>query len=215
MPYNVSMSSIITSILTIGVKMGHLGIFFLMAIESSFLPLPSEIIIPPAAYLAQKGEMNLWLVIVAGVVGSMAGASINYLLGMVLGRPLIYALARSKWAKLFLINEKRIQQAESYFLQFGNSATFIGRLVPGVRHLISLPAGFTKMKFGNFILFTALGSLIWVCILAVLGYWFGANEKLIEQYYQEISYVGLVLAVCFVIYLIRRGKKKKSIDAQR
>jgi membrane protein DedA with SNARE-associated domain len=213
MIYNVNMSSIISSILAIGVKMGHLGIFFLMAIESSFLPMPSEIIIPPAAYLAQKGEMNLALVIVAGIAGSLAGATFNYVLGMILGRPIIYALARTKWAKLFLINEKKIQHAENYFLQFGNSATFIGRLIPGVRHLISLPAGFTKMKFSNFIFFTALGSTIWVCILAALGYWFGANENLIEQYYHEISCVGLILAVGFIIFLVYKSKKKKSNGA--
>jgi membrane protein DedA with SNARE-associated domain len=204
------MSSIISSILAIGVKMGHLGVFFLMAIESSFLPMPSEIIIPPAAYLAQKGEMSLLLVIIAGVAGSLAGATFNYVLGMILGRPIIYALARTKWAKLFLVNEQKILDAENYFLQFGNSATFIGRLIPGVRHLISLPAGFTKMKFGNFIFFTFLGSTIWVCTLAALGYWFGANENMIEQYYHEISVGGAVLAVLFVAYLVYKNKKTRK-----
>lgn len=203
------MSAIITYILAIGVKMGHWGVFFLMTIESSFLPMPSEIVIPPAAYLAQKGEMNLVLVIIAGVSGSLLGATINYILGMTLGRSIIYALAKTKWAKLLLINERKIQAAEKYFLQFGNSATFIGRLVPGVRHLISIPAGFTKMKFSNFVFFTFLGSTIWVTILAVLGYWFGANDQLIKEYYHEISYAGIILAAVFVIYLLSKNKKAK------
>ena len=209
------MSAIISYILAIGVKMGHLGVFFLMTIESSFLPLPSEIVIPSAAYLAQKGEMNLVLVIIAGVLGSLTGAIINYVLGMTLGRKVIYTLANTKWAKLLLINEQKVQEAEKYFLKFGNAATFIGRLVPGVRHLISIPAGFTKMKFSNFAFYTVLGSTIWVTILAGLGYWFGANEKLIEQYYREISCVGFLLAISFILYLLYKNKKTKDDNASK
>ena len=204
------MSGIINSLLVIGVKLGHLGVFFLMTIESSFLPLPSEIVIPPAAFLAQKGEMNIWIVFLVGTLGSCLGATINYLLSITLGRKIIYAAARTKWAKMLLINEQKIQHAENYFLQYGNAATLIGRLVPGVRHLISIPAGFTKMPFANFLLFTFLGSAIWVTALSGLGYWFGANEDLIKEYYHEISLVGLILAVSFVIYLFVKNKKAKK-----
>jgi len=215
MIYNVNMSAIISYILAIGVKMGHLGVFFLMTIESSFLPLPSEIVIPPAAYLAQKGEMNLALVIIAGVFGSLTGAIINYVIGMTLGRKVIYALANTKWAKMLLINEQKVQETEKYFLKFGNAATFVGRLVPGVRHLISIPAGFTKMRFSNFVFYTVLGSTIWVTILAGLGYWFGANDELIKQYYHEISYAGLLLAVLFIFYLFYKNKKTKNSNTSK
>ncbi|MCX6796597.1 MAG: DedA family protein [Candidatus Falkowbacteria bacterium] len=201
------MSGIINLLLAIGVKLGHSGVFFLMTIESSFLPMPSEIIIPPAAYLAQKGELNIWLVIIAGTFGSCLGATINYLIGLTLGRKIIYGLAKTRYAKILLINENRIQRAENYFLQYGNAATFIGRLVPGIRHLISLPAGFIKMPFVNFLTFTFLGSAIWVTVLAILGYLFGANENLIKEYYHEISIAGLFLALGFVIYLGRKNKK--------
>jgi membrane protein DedA with SNARE-associated domain len=204
------MSGIINALLAIGIKMGHVGILFLMTVESSFLPLPSEIVIPPAAYLAQRGELNIILVILAGVIGSCLGATINYLLSITLGRKIIYSLAQTKFARMLLINEKKIQNAENYFLRYGNSATFIGRLVPGVRHLISIPAGFTKMPFANFLLFTFLGSTIWVTVLAGLGYWFGANENLIKEYYHEISLVGLALAIGFVIYLISKNRKAKQ-----
>ena len=204
------MNEIISYLLAVFLKMDYLGVFFLMAIESSFFPLPSEIVIPPAAYLAQKGEMNLILVIVAGTLGSLLGAILNYFLGLTLGRKIIYTIAKSKWAKIVLVNEAKVQESEKYFLKFGNSATFIGRLVPGVRHLISIPAGFTKMRFDNFVFYTILGSAIWVTILAILGYWFGANEEAIKQYYHEISIVGLFLAIAFVGYIFYKHKQSKT-----
>ncbi|OQA38770.1 MAG: Inner membrane protein YqjA [Parcubacteria group bacterium ADurb.Bin316] len=215
MIYNIAMSTIIQMLLAISAKMGYGGIFILMTIESSFVPFPSEVVIPPAAYLAQKGEMNIFLVIFFGILGSLVGATINYFLAMTLGRRIVYGLAATKYAKFFLINEQKIKKAEDCFISFGKSSTFIGRLVPGIRQLISIPAGFAKMKFFNFILFTFLGSGIWVIILAGLGYWFGANDELIKKYYQEISYVGLLLATFFVFYLVYKIKKTKNNDAPR
>lgn len=205
------MTAIISLLLSAFSKMGYWGVFFLMAIESSFLPLPSEVVIPPAAYLAQKGEMNLIIVIIAGTLGSCLGASINYMLSATLGRAIVYSLANTKLAKIFLINEQKIKHAENYFLNYGNSSTFIGRLIPGVRHLISIPAGFTRMNFKNFLLYTFLGSTVWVTILALMGYWFGANDELIKEYYREISYAGILLAVLFIGYLFYKSKKSKKI----
>lgn len=207
------MSTIIQMLLALSAKMGYAGIFILMTVESSFIPFPSEVVIPPAAYLAQKGEMNIFLVIVSGILGSLVGAIINYYLSITLGRKIVYSLSRTKCAKLFLIDERKIKQAEEYFLKFGNASTFIGRLVPGVRQLISIPAGFAKMRLSNFIFYTTLGSTVWVTILACLGYWFGANDELIKQYYHEISYAGLFLAILFIVYILYKNKKAKDLNA--
>lgn len=196
------MSEIIDLLLIITAKMGYWGIFILMTIESSFIPFPSEIVVPPAAYLAQKGEMNLWLVIISGVLGSLTGAIINYYIAISLGRTIIYNLARTKVARMLLIDQETIKKAEDYFLRFGNLSTFICRLIPGVRQLISLPAGFAKMKFSNFIFYTLLGSTVWVAILALLGYYFGENEEILKRYYHEIWQAGIVLAFIFTLYII-------------
>jgi membrane protein DedA with SNARE-associated domain len=190
---------------------GYLGIFFLMTIESSFIPFPSEVVVPPAAYLAYKGEMNVFLVVLFGVLGSLAGAIVNYVIARGLGRPVIYALARKKFAKYLLINEEKVHKAEQYFLKYGNASTFLGRLVPAVRQLISLPAGFSKMNIFNFLFYTFLGSALWVSVLSVLGYFFGANEDVFRKYFTEISifFVVFVLLIVLVFYLVKRKKKKK------
>jgi membrane protein DedA with SNARE-associated domain len=183
-----------------------------MTIESSFLPLPSEIVIPPYAYLAAKGEFNLILVILAGILGSILGALINYFLSITLGRTLVYAIVRTRWAKLILLNEKKLEDAENYFLQYGNFATFIGRLVPVVRHLISIPAGFCRMRLDLFILYTFLGSTVWVTILAFLGYYFGANQEMLSAYYHELTIAGFSLFILFMIYIARKSYRRKKND---
>lgn len=194
--------------------MGYLGIILLMTIESSFIPFPSEIVIPPAAYLAQKGDMNLILVITSGVIGSLLGALINYFLAVTLGRVFIYSFAKTKLAKILLIDEKGLQKSEDLFKKHGISSTFFGRLIPGVRQLISIPAGLAKMNIFSFILFTTLGAAIWNTILALIGYFFGANEKLWHQYYKQISSVGLIIGIIFIIYFITKYfiKKYKKIN---
>ncbi|MBD3361051.1 DedA family protein, partial [Candidatus Peregrinibacteria bacterium] len=166
---------------------GYFGVFFLMTIESSFVPFPSELVVPPAAYLASKGEMNVILVILFGILGSLVGASINYFLARLLGRPIIYSLAERKWAKFLLINKRKIEKSENYFLRYGGLSTFLGRLVPAVRQLISLPAGFVKMNYWRFLFYTFLGAGFWVIVLALLGYYFGENEKILRDYALEIS----------------------------
>lgn len=187
--------------------LGYLGVGLLMTVESSFLPLPSEIVIPPAAYLASQGKMNLFLIIVFGVLGSILGAVINYVLSMSLGRFLVYKIAGHRLARFVFITPAKIERAEKYFLTNANSATFFGRLIPVVRHLISIPAGFSRMHFGYFILYTALGATIWVSILAFLGYFLGANQDLVNKYYKEIYWSLLVFGIIWVAWKIIKKKK--------
>jgi len=194
---------IINWVLAVTQGLGYAGIFVLMAIESSFLPLPSEIIIPPAAYLASQGQMNLWLIIIFGVLGSVVGATVNYLLAMSLGRLLVYKLAASPWARFLFLTPEKLARAEKYFLENSRSATFCGRLIPVIRHLISIPAGFSRMRFGVFIFYTAAGALFWVSILAALGYFVGANQELLSHYYKEISWGLLVLGVIWLVWKLR------------
>jgi membrane protein DedA with SNARE-associated domain len=190
--------------------MGYTGIIVLMTIESSFIPFPSEIVIPPAAYLASKGDMNLFLVILSGVVGSIMGALINYFLALFLGRAVIYKLADTKIMHLMMIDRKKIEQSEEYFRKYGNMSTFIGRLIPAVRQLISIPAGLAKMNMKMFLFYTALGSAIWNTILALLGYYFGENEQLFKQYYSEIKYILIFLFASLLLFLAFKAYKKKK-----
>lgn len=190
--------------------LGYLGITILMAIESSFLPLPSEVIIPPAAYLASQGRMNLLLIIATGVLGSIIGATINYLISLSLGRLVIYKIANHRLARFIFITPEKISQAEKYFLTNSKSATFYGRLIPVVRHLISIPAGFSRMPYGQFVLFTALGSFIWVSILASLGYFVGENQALLARYYKEISWGLLIIGILIITRHFWKKRKQKQ-----
>jgi membrane protein DedA with SNARE-associated domain len=176
-----------------------------MAIESSFIPLPSELVIPPAAYLALTGQLKLSLIIVFSTLGCMLGALFNYILSITLGRKIIYALAETKWARIFFITPEKIQNAENYFIKNGNVSTFIGRLIPGIRHLISIPAGLSKMNIGSFILYTFIGSAIWNATLAILSYFL--IDKW-EVYFREITWGFIVIGVGFVAYLIYKGVRK-------
>ncbi len=201
------LASLVTSII---LKIGYWGVAALMTIESSFIPFPSEIIVPPAAYLAQQGQFNIYLVIIAGIAGSLLGALINYYLAYTLGRKIIYALASKKFSKFLLINPEKMVQAEKYFLKYGNISTFIGRLVPWARQLISIPAGFSKMNLKKFLFYTSLGSGIWVIILAVLGYTFGSNQELLAGYYKEISTFFIILALIIVVGIIIKRRIKNG-----
>ncbi|RLC36007.1 DedA family protein [Candidatus Falkowbacteria bacterium] len=206
------MITFVNFLLAISAKLGYGGIIFLMAVESSFIPFPSEIIIPPAAYLASQGEFNIYLVIIAGIAGSLIGAVINYFLALTLGRKIVYSLSNTKISKMLLITEKKIRKAEEYFLQYGAASTFLGRLVPAVRQLISIPAGFSRMNFKKFIFYTALGSGLWVTILGILGYFFGAQKELMEKFYTESKYIIMFLALAiFVFIILLNGKKNTRI----
>lgn len=191
-------------------NLNYWTIGLLMTVESSFIPFPSEIVLPPAAYIASQGELNLFLVILSASIGCIVGALINYALAYYLGRALIYGLADSKYARLFLINREKLQKAEDYFIKNGNTSTLIGRLIPAVRQLISIPAGLAKMNLKSFILFTFIGSTLWNIILALLGFYFGKNQALFEQHYHELSYVAIGIGVLFIGYLIIKRLHKNS-----
>lgn len=203
--------SIVNALLIFAQEIGYWGVVFLMTLESSFIPFPSELVIPPAAYLAAQGKMNIFLVIGAGVLGSLLGALLNYFLAYYLGRPLIYRLAEKKFARFLFIKKEQIVKAENFFSRYQSGSTFFGRLIPVIRQLISLPAGFIKMPLWRFIGLTLLGSSIWIIILAALGYFFGANEELWYLYYQELSWGFMGLAIIILAYILYRRKKKKSI----
>ncbi len=181
----------------------------LMAVESSFIPFPSEIIIPPAAYKAAVGELNIYLVVLSGTVGALAGALFNYYLAITLGRKIIYKLADTRLATMLLVDKKAVEKAEAYFIRHGNSATLIGRFVPAIRQLISLPAGLAKMKIADFIIYTAIGSALWNIILTLLGYFLYSQKNILHRYYLEISYAFLFGGIVFLSYLVYRGLKKK------
>ena len=202
------LTNIFNFFLSITENLGHLGVMILMAIESSFIPMPSEIIVPPAAYLASIGKMNIFLIITMGTLGSLLGALFNYTLGYYLGRPIIYKLSEHRFAKFFFINREKLEKAEGYFIRNSKTATILGRLVPVIRQLISIPAGFCKMKLVNFILYTTLGSFIWVSILAALGYFIGANQKLLMLYYKETTVILLVIIFIYFFFKIYKNKKK-------
>lgn len=194
-------------------------ITLLMAIESSFIPFPSEVVVPPAAWLAADpaSGMNVYLVVVFATLGAMLGAVINYYLAMWLGRPIIYKFANSRFGHMCLIDEPAVKKAEAYFDERGALSTFIGRLIPAVRQLISIPAGLARMKISTFLLFTALGAGIWNSILAALGWYLSkvpgieTKEQLIErvsEYSSEIGYLFIALGVFIVGFLIYKACKK-------
>ncbi len=191
-------------------NINYYTITLLMAIESSFVPLPSEVVIPPAIWKAASGELNMYLVVVFATLGAIIGAMFNYVLARWLGRAIVHSLAESKVGKMFLLNQRKVEHAEAYFILNGRISTFVGRLIPGIRHLISIPAGIAKMNVGQFVLFTALGSAIWHIILAILSYSLYSQQELLKKYMSELSYFLLVAGLLFVIYLALAGKKKKT-----
>ena len=190
--------------------MSHLNYFtvaLLMAIESTFLPLPSEVVIPFAAYKAGQGDLNVFLVVLTGTAGALSGSMINYGLAYYLGRPLMYKFAGSRMGRLFLLSREKVEHAEHYFISNGRTSTFIGRLVPGVRHLISIPAGLAKMNLVDFVLFTFAGAGIWNIILAIIGYYL---YEIREQIFPYVGHILLGLGVGFVIYLVIKSRKSKN-----
>ena len=190
-------------------------IMLLMAVESSFIPFPSEVVVPPAAYFAMhSGELNIYLVVLSATLGALIGATINYFLALWIGRPLVYKFANSRIGHICLIDEAKVLKAEKYFDDHGAVSTFLGRLVPAVRQLISIPAGLARMNFGTFVLFTTLGAGIWNCVLAFLGYWlstFVPQDELmnqIEHYNQYLTCAGYALGILIIAFLAYQGLKK-------
>ena len=191
---------------TIG-AMGYHGILLLMAMESSIIPVPSELVMPPAGYLAHQGSMNMAVVILCGTVGSLIGAYINYFVSHYLGRPLIL-----KYGKYVLIPPDKFERVERFFLQHGEISTFIGRLLPVIRHLISIPAGVAGMNHLKFSLYTLLGAGLWCTILTVIGYVIGEKQQLIMQYsHHALIWVILFSDVLIAVYVWRhRARASKA-----
>ena len=182
---------------------GYLGIFIMMTIESSFIPFPSEIVLIPAGYLAAQGDMSIGMIMSAALGGSMLGAFINYYLALTLGRKLL-----TKYGKYFFIKENALEKMDSYFSKHGHISTFTGRLIPGIRQLISVPAGLARMNIVQFSIYTALGAGLWALILTLLGYFIGANQELIDTYLKQITIgiVGLMIVLVFVYYKYQKRK---------
>ncbi len=204
----------ITSLLS---NLNYATVYFLMLLESTVVPVPSELVVAPAAYHSAAGHINIWLVILFATLGAMTGASINYLAGYYLGRPIVYKFANSRLGHLCLLNQSKVEKSEKYFDDHGMVATITGRLIPGIRHLISIPAGLAKMNYWKFLLYTTIGAGAWHAILALLGWYLHdvvpeeqLNDKILEygEYIKvAICLVAAVALVYFIIrYLVRRHR---------
>ena len=187
-------------------------ITLLMTIESSFIPFPSEVVVPPAAYKASQedSDLNIIFVVIFATIGAMICALINYYLALWLGRPIIYKFADSRLGKMCLLSSEKVQKAEDYFVKHGNMSTFVGRLITGIRQLISIPAGLARMSLLPFVFYTALGAGIWNILLAVTGYIAHGQADLIDRYSKEVSYILLGLGALFIFYLFYSGFIKKN-----
>lgn len=192
-------------------NMNYATITALMTVESSFVPFPSEIVVPPAAYIASQpdSKLNIFLVVLFATLGAILGALINYYLALWLGRAIVYRFAGSRLGKILLLSPEKIEKAEQYFNEKGNISTFVGRLIPGIRQLISIPAGLAKMNMANFLLYTTLGAGIWNSILALLGYLAHGQKDLIDKYNKELSLIILIIFGIVIIYFVIKWIVKK------
>lgn len=185
--------------------MGYLGIFFLMLIESSFIPFPSEIVLIPAGYLASKGDMDLSFILLASLLGSLGGALINYFAALYVGRKFLL-----KYGKYVMISKQTLDKMEEFFKKHGAISTFTGRLIPGIRQLISIPAGLSRMNLKVFMFYTSLGALIWSIILVALGYLIGENQELIKEYLSQIVTITLICVALITAFYIFNHKRKNA-----
>ena len=198
----------------------YLFVFLFMTLESSFIPFPSEVVVPPAAYVACTGigagaDMNVWLVVVFATLGALAGAFINYYLAMFVGRPLVYRFADTRFAHACLIDRAKVDKAEVYFDKHGAASTFFGRLIPVIRQLISIPAGISRMNIATFTIFTLLGGLLWNAILAALGYWLSLTSPpqdlfdKVEEYNKYLTWGGFILAGLIILYILWNAFRRR------
>lgn len=192
-------------------------ILFLMLLESTVVPVPSEFVVTPAAYHAAGGHLDVFLVILFATIGADLGASINYVVAYYVGRPVIYRFANSKWGKMCLLNQEKVEKSEKYFDDHGIVATLTGRLIPGIRHLISIPAGLAKMNYWKFLLYTTIGAGVWHGILAALGWYLHTivpEDQLNDKITEYAEYIKLVIVVLVVIaigyFVIRHLLKRKN-----
>ena len=197
----------------IGWYMAHITywtIFLLMAIESTVIPFPSELVIPPAAFKAANGDMNIFLIVFSGSLGALAGSLFNYYMAKWLGNKILLKFVNTRLAHLMMIDQSALEKTENYFLKHGKTSTLIGRLIPGIRHLISIPAGLANMKIRDFILYTAIGATAWNVILAMLGYFFYSQKEILDKYYKELIVVVLAIGGLYVLFLIFKGIRKTN-----
>jgi len=195
-------------------------ITFLMTLESTVIPIPSELVVPPAAYraAAEGSDLNVILVVLCATLGANLGALINYTAARYLGRPIIYAFANSTFGHMCLLNEQKVQKTEQYFNDHGAAGTLIGRLVPGIRHLISIPAGLAKMRLSHFILYTTIGAGLWNIILAAIGYSLQSvvpEDQLMDkvnEYSHELGIAMILLFLGLIAFLVYKGMKKSPKD---
>lgn len=202
---------------TLLAQLNYGTVFFLMLLESTVIPVPSELVVAPAAYHAAAGNLNILLVILFATIGANVGATINYVAGYYLGRPLIYKFANSKWGKMCLLNQQKVEHSEQYFDKNGGVATITGRLIPGIRHLISIPAGLARMNYWRFLLYTTIGAGAWNCILAGMGWYLHSVvpadqlEAEIMRYGEYIKWGILALVlVAIVFFVVRHFLKKRA-----
>ena len=196
------LSDIINFIVETISSLGYLGIFILMFLESTVIPVPSEVVMIPAGYLAYKGEMNIYIVILLGALGSLGGALFNYYFALKFGKRFLM-----KYGKYFFVSHETIEKTETFFKNHGHISTFSGRLIPGLRHYISLPAGLARMNLFVFCLYTTLGATLWVVILTLLGYYLGDNEALVKEYLRYLI-VGLLLSLVILGFWYYKRVKK-------
>ena len=196
------LENIVNFIVKLVGDLGYIGIFLMMFLESSFFPFPSEVVMIPAGYLVYKGEMNFFLAVLSGIIGSLSGALFNYFLAIKYGRAFLI-----KYGKYFFISEDTILKVEEFFKEHGHISTFSGRLVPAVRQYISFPAGLAKMNLITFAIYTSLGAGLWVVILTLLGYFIGGNEALIKEYLRYIIIVILIALIIMGYWYYKRKKK--------
>ncbi len=197
-------------------NLNYTTIFFLMLLESTVVPVPSELVVSPAAYHAASGNLNVILVVLFATIGADVGASINYVAGYYLGRPIIYKFANSRWGHLCLLNQEKVKKSEKYFYDHGVVATLTGRLIPGIRHLISIPAGLSKMPYWKFLLYTTIGAGVWHSILAALGWYLHSfvpedqlNDKIME-YGDIIKWTIIALVIAAIVYFVVNHYVKKA-----
>jgi membrane protein DedA with SNARE-associated domain len=207
----------ITSLLN---NLNYPTIFFLMMLESTVVPVPSELVVSPAAYHAAGGNLNMWLVILFATLGADLGATINYVVAYYVGRPVIYRFANSRLGHLCLLNQEKVEKSEKYFDNHGKLATITGRLIPGIRHLISIPAGLAKMHYGHFLLYTTVGAGVWNIILAALGWYLHTivpeeqlHDKILE-YGDYIKYIIIAIVMVAALYFIVKKQIKKRSSKQ-
>lgn len=185
--------------------LGYAGIFLLMAVESSFVPFPSEVVLIPAGYLAYKGEMSIVAILLASTLGSLAGAFLNYFIALYFGRGFLV-----RFGKYFFISQSTLAKLDAFFQKHGHISTFSGRLIPGIRQLISIPAGIAKMNLLEFAIYTALGAALWSLVLILLGYFIGEEQELLKRYLKEITIAAMLFVTLILVWYYRQNKKKEQ-----